>query len=327
MKVTIPIRLDDTYASSPLPGSEAIKPDFKNYLAGVEPLDTLPANWWNYFASTWMKNGAQTTDVLQVFYNELIAVLMAVGIQPSTASQQQLLDAINALIANTATPINEAIGSLGTRLETVEQVVPVQASSSNQLADKAFVNSSITNMAARFITATPEGDQIWNSLVDLQLGPWYYDGQKVKPTQNDYAIYIATNNETWRASYQSTHWVAAYKVNDTPFTAKQLEAINSNTTAELTQELEGLLLKVPDDASPTNLLADRDWTNASLEAKAFIDELRVVGIENLTAYLDERTTILEEKAVEMTGTALGLVRQNGSYTFTGTINVPTPTMP
>jgi len=30
---------------------------------------------------------------------------------------------------------------------------------------------------------------------------------------------------------------------------------------------------------------------------------------------------------EMSGTTLGLVRQNGNYTFTGTINVPTPALP
>jgi hypothetical protein len=29
---------------------------------------------------------------------------------------------------------------------------------------------------------------------------------------------------------------------------------------------------------------------------------------------------------EMTGTTLGLVKLNGTYTFTGTINVPTPTL-
>jgi hypothetical protein len=30
---------------------------------------------------------------------------------------------------------------------------------------------------------------------------------------------------------------------------------------------------------------------------------------------------------EMSGTTLGLVKLNGNYTFTGTINVPTPTLP
>jgi hypothetical protein len=40
--------------------------------------------------------------------------------------------------------------------------------------------------------------------------------------------------------------------------------------------------------------------------------------------------IIEDNIItyaEMTGTTLGLVKLNGSYTFTGVINVPTPELP
>jgi hypothetical protein len=39
-----------------------------------------------------------------------------------------------------------------------------------------------------------------------------------------------------------------------------------------------------------------------------------------------RTSDIPTAPVEMTGTTLGLVKLNGSYTFTGVINVPTPTL-
>jgi hypothetical protein len=46
---------------------------------------------------------------------------------------------------------------------------------------------------------------------------------------------------------------------------------------------------------------------------------RIVNIEWVLSKLDE--------IPEMTGTTLGLVKLNGNYTFTGTINVPTPALP
>jgi hypothetical protein len=77
MEVIIPERLDDTYARAPMPGAEPEKPEADNYQMGVEPLDTCPASWWNWFMQTLFQHGALTTDALQVIYTELTAVLRA----------------------------------------------------------------------------------------------------------------------------------------------------------------------------------------------------------------------------------------------------------
>jgi len=115
--------------------------------------------------------------------------------------------------------------------------IPIQASSANQLADKDFVNSTVSNLAAWFITPNAAGDAQWASLAALRAGPWYSGGAAKQPTQNDYAIYIDTDSSVWRASFSSGLWSPQYKVNDTPFTAAQVAAINSNITPALVSKL------------------------------------------------------------------------------------------
>jgi hypothetical protein len=53
-----------------------------------------------------------------------------------------------------------------------------------------------------------------------------------------------------------------------------------------------------------------------------------VNIEWVLQELDELGIPASDTTyAEMTGTTLGLVKLNGSYTFSGTINVPTPALP
>jgi hypothetical protein len=125
-------------------------------------------------------------------------------------------------------------------VDAIKGVMPTQATHENQLATQDFVNSSISNMAARHVTQTAAGDTQWTSLSDLRTGPWYHRGQPYTPTINDYAIFTNTDGSTWRASFDGVQWNAEWKVNDTPFTAAQLAALNSNITQGLTDKLVAL---------------------------------------------------------------------------------------
>lgn len=127
----------------------------------------------------------------------------------------------------------ENIGKNKTSIDVIDKLIPSAASETNKLADKDFVNSSIANNASNYVTSTPSGDSQFASLAALQAGPWYLRGESYIPTKNDYAIYTNTDNSVWRAVYDGQFWVAAYKVNDTPFTSVQIEAINSGVTANL----------------------------------------------------------------------------------------------
>ena len=114
-------------------------------------------------------------------------------------------------------------------------MIPSTASDSNQLADKAFVNSSIANMAANYVTSDAQGDNFATKAA-LLAGPYYYKGQSYTLTNNDYALVKSDetkNNATTRYIYDGSQWNFQYIVNDTPFTQAQLDAINSTITSNL----------------------------------------------------------------------------------------------
>ena len=117
-------------------------------------------------------------------------------------------------------------------ISTINGKIPSAATSSNQLADKAFVNSSINAIAAYYITSDVEGDAFATKAA-LDTGPYYHDGSARTPTENDYAIVAADethSNACTRYSYTGSQWSFQYIVNDTPFTQAQINAINSGIT-------------------------------------------------------------------------------------------------
>lgn len=124
---------------------------------------------------------------------------------------------------------NQAAGSLSgleSRVTTIEGDIPAQASSSNQLADKNFVNSSIATNTANFIGT-------FNSVAELEA----YSGQK---DDNDYAFVISTdaagNTLYNRYKWNGTAWLFEYALNNSSFTSNQWAAINSGaTTANIGQ--------------------------------------------------------------------------------------------
>ena len=108
------------------------------------------------------------------------------------------------------------------------------------MADKAFVNSSVQTATANF-----RGN--WSTWADVPSVssdyPEDYAGSKI-PTVNDYLVVQDASDlssvyeGTWRFKYSGTWstngkngWQPEYQVNETPMTAAQLAAINSNITA------------------------------------------------------------------------------------------------
>ncbi len=115
-----------------------------------------------------------------------------------------------------------ALATINTSITGITDLIPSEASSSNQLADKAFVNSSIASNTATF----------WGTYETVSDLP---TGENVK--SNDYAFVIATdssgNPEYDRYKYNGTAWVFEYTLNNSSFTAAQWSAINSGITSAL----------------------------------------------------------------------------------------------
>lgn len=128
-------------------------------------------------------------------------------------------------ISNEITNRESGDNFLKSQINEINAKIPEQASSTNQLADKDFVNSSISTS-----TATFRGT--YNSIDDL-------------PTEgidnNDYA-FVRTEIQTGldkydKYTYNGIEWVFEYSLNNSSFTEAQWKAINSNITEDLTLQI------------------------------------------------------------------------------------------
>lgn len=145
----------------------------------------------------------------------------------------RITDSFNQALSDTNLGATMAdIKTVSDQVTVIEKEIPAAASETNQLADKAFVNSSINNMAAFYITSDTDGDAFATKAA-LDAGPWYFDGTERTPTLNDYAIVLkdeSHDNKTTRYSYTGSQWSFQYVVNNTELTQAQINAMNSGIT-------------------------------------------------------------------------------------------------
>ena len=134
-------------------------------------------------------------------------------------------------------------------IDAIEAKIPSQASSSNQLADKQFVNSSIQ-------TATAEYKGAFNEVTDLHLTvsatrlqiASALAGVIASADNNDYCyVMIPTADDTptviasvERYKYNGSAWMFEYELNNSGFSASQWAAINSGITSGLVAKLGDL---------------------------------------------------------------------------------------
>lgn len=152
-------------------------------------------------------------------------------------------DTLTGLTA-TITELNYTDGvtsNIQTQFDTITGKIPSQASTSNQLADKAFVNSSVQTATANF-----RGNWDTWTLVPTSASSYPADyAGNTTPTVNDYLVVQDASDYTgdilegtWRFKYTGTWstdgksgWNPEYQVNETPLTSAQLAALNSGITS------------------------------------------------------------------------------------------------
>ena len=124
-------------------------------------------------------------------------------------------------------PVTNAIGA-------IHDLIPAQATRTNKLADKEFVNSSVSTNTANYIS---DNGQPFTSVADLEA----YSGTL---TNNDYAFVISTDSagntvyNRYKYNASTTSWAFEYALNNSSFTAEQWAAINSGITAALVQQFQ-----------------------------------------------------------------------------------------
>lgn len=124
------------------------------------------------------------------------------------------------------TVTTESIGAATEQdVDNIKKVIPNQASETNQLADKDFVNSSIETATATFRGTYKDLDTLKQILAD----------------KNDYAFYDYTdelgNRVFDRYKHNGIDWLYEYSLNNSSFTDAQWKAINSGATVELINKI------------------------------------------------------------------------------------------
>lgn len=148
----------------------------------------------------------------------------------------------------------DIVDAKASELNEVKAKIPNQASAENKLADKNFVNSSVSTNTAFFLGT-------FNSVAELEA----YSGTK---TPNDYAFVIGSdtygNTLYNRYKWNGTSWLFEYSLNNSSFTAQQWASVNSGVTSSDVEQVEenkqAILLKANKDELPTKT---SDLTNDS----------------------------------------------------------------
>lgn len=116
------------------------------------------------------------------------------------------------------------------KISAIEGKIPSAASTTNQLADKEYVNSSISTSTARFtktVTASADTEAAAQTALGTITGM----------DDNDYAFVQCTdssgNTKYKRYKYNGSAWTYEYALNNSSFTAAQWSTINSGITSAM----------------------------------------------------------------------------------------------
>ena len=123
----------------------------------------------------------------------------------------------NKIPTKTSQLVNDSNYTTATQLNKVTSLIPNTATTNNQLADKNFVNSSISTATAEFRGTIENLDDLNNLSADI----------------NDYAFYKHKdeNGNTVFDRYKfNDQWNYEYTLNNSSFTAEQWATINSGIT-------------------------------------------------------------------------------------------------
>ena len=184
---------------------------------------------------------------------------------------EQAEDSIRTLQSN----VTDNTSQIGQIFNDIAPTYPSTEAYENALAGaKAtaeFVNSSINNFAAFYITKDAAGNAFATKAELLGATVFYSGGQVRVPTKNDYCIVLADEshptaltNPTTRYTYNS-QWEFQYVVNNTSLTQAQINAINSGITSAKVQKIDTIPTKVSDLSNDIGY-ALSSWVNDNYES-------------------------------------------------------------
>lgn len=170
--------------------------------------------------------------------------------------------------------------------QAITDLIPTQATSSNQLADKDFVNSSISTSTATFRGTSATG------LTEAQFLAW---ANALTKDDNDYVFWHTTDSDGntlfKRYKYDGSQWVYEYTLNNSSFTSEQWAALNSAITSGLVEKLSAL----PTNADLTTLLGNKVDKTTTVNGHALSGNVSVsksdVGLGSVVNTGDSATPV------------------------------------
>lgn len=172
----------------------------------------------------------------------------------------------------------------------IKVLIPNQATNENQLADKDFVNSSIS-------TATATFRGTYTSKLDFPL----------IADENDYIWYDTTdeigNRKFDKYKYSNGEWVYEYTLNNSSFTEEQWKAINSSATKELIDKI--LINEENINNLNNNKLEKETFNSFKLENNEALNTK--VDKTTFDNFKNETNNILETKVDKIEGKGLSTI--------------------
>lgn len=147
-------------------------------------------------------------------------------------------DADISAVSDEVATLTQQVDSIDSEVNTIQEVIPNTASAANQLVDRDTMNSTVSSLAANYVTYTANGDA-FPTLNDLLTATTvYHGGVAYMPTAKDYATVLVDptapapfTNGTVRRTYDGAVWAYSYGINEQPLTADQIAALGSGITA------------------------------------------------------------------------------------------------
>lgn len=195
--------------------------------------------------------------------------------------------AIKRQVEDDVTGFGIRIAKVENDVKDINDVIPTQASESNLLADRDYVNAQISSYAADFKGNFTNLEELLNTPADI----------------NDFANYnhsIDGNEVVDRYRYSSTGWLFDFRISSPLFTSDQWKAINSGATKEV---IDSIFDKVEKEAGKSLL---EDTEIARLKSLHNYDDTEIrAAIDN--TYTKQE---VDEKIAEATPSDYEQVKQN-----------------
>lgn len=278
----------------------------ENYDKGFEPLQTLPASWYNSLLYLLTEQAKATKELCDSIFAELQSVLTAGDVEPSAAYSNQLLTAIE-----TITKLNIASASVLGGIKS-------SADSWKIAVDPATAIASVNTVDA---STTAKGIVQLNDAIDSTSTTQAATANAVKKAVEATTLKTATasvlggiksSSSDWDISVNASTSVASVNKKDASTTVKGIVQLNDNINSTSTTE-----------AATANAVR-----KAVADAKPGIASTSATGVikassSNWGVQVDGTTGVATVKTVDASTSAKGIVQLNDNTNSTSTAQAAT----